>query len=131
MSVELTAEDRAMLEGDRAQGLGDSHGIIASMADVSGAAHLLDVTSAHIDGCLYHGPAGLDFRPALANGAVGSACPPRSTCLLLDLLHPDLRAPDEATSRGCPRALMETYVAMGCRSTWTRALPTSHATVPR
>ena len=126
MSVELTAEDRAMLEGDRGEASAMAMRIIASMADVSGAAHLLDVTSAHIDGCLYHGPAGLDFARRLANGGGRVAVPTTLNVSSLDLLHPELVHLDEAT-RADARALMETYVAMGCRSTWTCApyqLPT-------
>ena len=105
--------------------------IIAAMADVSGAAHLLDVTSAHIDGCLYHGPAGLDFARRLANAGGQVAVPTTLNVSSLDLLHPELVHLDEGT-REDARALMETYVAMGCRShVDVRALPTPHATVPR
>ena len=126
MSVELTAEDRAMLEGDLGESPAMAMRIIAAMADVSGAAQLLDVTSAHIDGCLYHGPAGLDFAQRLANGGGRVAVPTTLNVASLDLLHPELVHLDEAT-RADARALMETYVAMGCRSTWTCApyqLPT-------
>ena len=126
MSVELTAEDRAMLEGDRGEAPAMAMRIIAAMADVSGAAHLLDVTSAHIDGCLYHGPAGLDFARRLANAGGRVAVPTTLNVSSLDLLHPDLVHLDEDTRENA-RALMETYVAMGCRSTWTCApyqLPT-------
>ena len=104
MSVELTAEDRAVLEGDRGEAPALAMRIIAAMADVSGAAQLLDVTSAHIDGCLYHGPAGLDFARRLANAGGQVAVPTTLNVSSLDLLHPDLVHLDEGTrdERPCP-----------------------------
>ncbi|TVT20133.1 DUF521 domain-containing protein, partial [Amycolatopsis acidiphila] len=39
--------------------------MIVALARVRGARRLLDVESAHVDGCLYHGRAGLDFAERL------------------------------------------------------------------
>ena len=63
--------------------------------------------------------------------ALRSRCPTTLNVSSLDLLHPELVHLDEGT-REDARALMEAYVAMGCRPTWTCApyqLP--DATVPR
>jgi hypothetical protein len=40
--------------------------IVARMADVAGAAELLDITGAHIDSTVYIGDAGLEFAERLA-----------------------------------------------------------------
>ena len=131
MSVELTAEDRAMLEGDRGEASAMAMRIIASMADVSGAAHLLDVTSAHIDGCLYHGPAGLDFARRLANGGGRVAVPTTLNVSSLDLLHPELVHLDDGHPRGRPRPDGDLRGDGLPLHVDVRALPTPHATVPR
>jgi predicted aconitase len=120
MRVELTAEDRAMLAGDRGEAAALAMRIVAGMADVAGADHLLDVTSAHIDGCLYHGKAGLDFALLLQRGGGRVTIPSTLNVSSLDLLHPELVRLDDAT-RAQARSLMDTYVAMGCLPTWTCA----------
>ena len=104
--------------------------IIASMADVERAAHLLDVTSAHIDGCLYHGPAGLDFARRLASGAVGFAVPTTLNVSSLDLLHPD-SCPGRGHPRGRPRPDGDLRGDGLPLHVDVRALPTPSATVPR
>mgnify|MGYP003381649109 CR=1 FL=1 len=51
--------------------------ILVTMAGVYGAARLLDIESAHIDGCLYHGYSGLEFAERLVRGGGrGGAAPP-------------------------------------------------------
>ena len=122
MSVELTAEDRTMLRGDRGEAPAMAMRIIAAMADVSGAAQLLDVTSAHIDGCLYHGPAGLDFARRLANAGGRVAVPTTLNVSSLDLLHPELVHLDEDT-REDARALMEAYVTIAFDSAHAMCSP--------
>jgi predicted aconitase len=120
MRVELTTEDRAMLAGDRGEAAAVAMRIVAGMADTAGADHLLDVTCAHIDGCLYHGRAGLDFALLLQRGGGRVAIPSTLNVSSLDLLHPELVHLDVRT-RDDARMLMESYVAMGCRPTWTCA----------
>ncbi|MGI8616896.1 MAG: aconitase X, partial [Actinomycetota bacterium] len=79
-----------------------------------------DVTQAHIDSCLYHGQAGLDFAERLlADGATVSV-PATLNVSSLDLLHPELVRLDDDT-RDRAKRLMDAYVRMGCRPTWTCA----------
>src|SRR5437016_3991246 len=59
--LELSAGDRAMLDGDAGQARRIAMRIVASMAEVLDADRLIDVVSAHVDGCLYQGRASLDF----------------------------------------------------------------------
>src|SRR5688572_18332488 len=94
--------------------------IISRIGEVMGARVLIDVTSAHIDGCLYHGPAGLDFARKLTLGGARVAVPTTLNVSSLDLLHPDLVRLDADTASDA-RALMDAYVSMGCRPTWTCA----------
>ncbi len=84
------------------------------------ASHLIDVTGAHIDGCLYHGTAGLDFALTLVDGGGEVAVPTTLNVSSLDLIHPDLYRGDPETAV-LARRLMDAYVDLGCRPTWTCA----------
>jgi predicted aconitase len=120
MPVELTAEDWAALDGSRGDAAALAMRLVIAMAGVMGAPALIDVTSAHIDGCLYHGRAGLDFARRLVDGGGRVAIPTTLNVSSLDLLHPELVRLDRATATEA-RELMDAYVRMGCRATWTCA----------
>ena len=59
--LQLSDRDDAMLRGDFGDGVARAMRIVARTAQVMSAPHLIDITSAHIDGCLYHGQTSLDF----------------------------------------------------------------------
>ena len=120
MPVELTLSDRSLLRGDRGEAAALAMRIVVEMAGVSGAERLIDVASAHVDGCLYHGTAGLEFAERLVAGDARVAVPTTLNVGALDLLHPDrYRGDSEMAANG--RRQMDAYVAMGCRPTWTCA----------
>lgn len=99
--------------------------VVVAMARLSGAAELLDITGAHIDACLFHGYAGLDFAELLVRGGGRVRVPTTLNLSSLDLLHRDRYRGDAHTAAA--RRLMDSYVAMGARATWTCApyqLPT-------
>lgn len=85
-----------------------------------GAERLLDISAAHIDSCLFHGQASLDFAKRLADGGAQVSVPSTLNVASLDLLHPDLYRGDPKTAAAA-LDLMETYVGMGCKPTWTCA----------
>jgi predicted aconitase len=120
MTLELSAGDRAMLEGARGDGAALAMRILVELGTIAGADRLIDVTGAHVDSCLYHGPAGLDFAERLLAGGARVSVPTTLNVSSLDLLHPALVRLDADTT-GAARALMDAYVAMGCRPTWTCA----------
>src|SRR6266699_5508456 len=64
-SVRLSDADRAMLAGVEGPASQLAMRVVVKLAEVAGAEELIDVTSAHIDGCLYHGQSGLDFAERL------------------------------------------------------------------
>jgi predicted aconitase len=90
------------------------------MAEAARAPRLRDVTQAHIDSCLYHGQAGLDFAERLLAGGATLSVPATLNVSSLDLLHPELVRLDDDT-RDRAKRLMDAYVRMGCRPTWTCA----------
>ena len=59
--LQLSERDAAMLNGEAGSGVALAMRIVTRTANVMGADRLIDITSAHIDGCLYHGAASLDF----------------------------------------------------------------------
>ena len=116
----LTADEQSMLDGDRGPAVAMAMRLVTGVARANGAVRLLPIESVHVDGCLYHGRAGLDFAERLVE--LGGRVAVRTTLIVgsLDLLHPGLvRAGDGLASAG--RRLMDAYVALGCESTWSCA----------
>ena len=116
----LTAEEQAMLDGGRGPAVALAMRLVLGVARAAGAPRLLEIDSAHIDGCLYHGRAGLDLAERLVE--LGGAVAVRATLNVgsLDLLHPGLvRADDDLAHHG--RRLMDAYLALGCEPTWSCA----------
>jgi predicted aconitase len=118
--VRLSEEDQALLAGADGPASQLAMRIIVEMARLAGAAELIGVTSAHIDGCLFHGKAGLDFAEHLLRDGAAVRVPTTLNVASLDLLHPDRFRGDPETAAAA-RRLMDAYVAMGCRQTWTCA----------
>jgi predicted aconitase len=71
----LTGEERAMLDGGRGPGTAMAMRMVVALASVLGAERLIPITGAHIDSCLYHGQAGLDFAQRLAGLGAAVAVP--------------------------------------------------------
>ena len=117
---DLSDSDRAMLGGEFGAGVARAMRIVMAAARIQGVDGLLDVTGAHIDGCLYHGQAGLDFAVALVDGGAAVRVPTTLNVSSLDLLHPELYRGDPAVAAEA-RKLMAAYQSMGCRPTWTCA----------
>ena len=116
----LDERDRELLEGKHGEASRMSMSVVARMAEISEAPSLTDITSAHIDSCLYHGNVGLEFAQRLVDGGARVVVPTTLNVGALDLLHPEhSRADPEWKASGSH--LMDLYVQMGCRPTWTCA----------
>jgi predicted aconitase len=118
--MQLDEWDRACLAGENGAAAQFAMKILVRMGEIRGAARTLDIESAHIDSCLYHGPVGLDFAERLAGWGATVRVPTTLNVSSLDLLHPHLYRGDEATAISA-RRLMDLYVSMGCTQTWTCA----------
>ena len=68
MTLRLTDGDSDMLQGGQGPAAAFAMNILAAFARAVGAPALLDITGAHIDGCLYHGQVSLDFVERLVEG---------------------------------------------------------------
>ncbi|MGH3442049.1 MAG: aconitase X [Nitriliruptorales bacterium] len=120
MTLDLTSEERSLLHGERGGAAALAMRLVVALARMSGAERLLPIESAHVDSCLFHGQAGLDFAERLVAGGAEVVVPTTLNVSSLDLLHPE-RFRGDAETRSKARALMDAYLAMGCRPTWTCA----------
>jgi len=118
--VELSATDQGVLNGERGQGAALAMRLIVEYGRALGALHLIPVTRAHVDGCLYQGDSGIDFAQALAGGGARVSVPTTLNVGLVDLLHPELNLGNRKRG-GQGRRLMRLYEEMGCTPTWTCA----------
>ncbi|HEX6221476.1 MAG TPA: aconitase X catalytic domain-containing protein [Acidimicrobiia bacterium] len=118
--MRFTDRDETILNGDLGEAARIALELVAAAGGAMGASELLDISGAHIDGCLYHGLAGLDFARRLADAGGEVVVPTTLNVSSLDLLHPELYRGDEETARKS-RELMNAYERMGCRPTWTCA----------
>lgn len=94
--------------------------LVVRAAETLGARELIGITGAHLDSCLYHGEASIDFVERLTRGGAAVAVPTTLNVGAVDLLHPELNRGDPRTvERG--RLLMERYRSLGARPTYTCA----------
>lgn len=118
--LHLSERDEMMLAGELGAAVQMAMRILLTMARVYGAERLLDIESAHIDGCLYHGQSGLEFAQRLVAGGAQVRVPTTLNVGAIDLLHPEYF---QGTAQLAARAtaLMQAYEQMGCQPIWTCA----------
>ncbi len=120
MAVELSAADRGMLDGEAGGAAQFAMRILLRFAEAMGAPKLIDISSAHIDGCLYHGQVSLDFveRCVALGGRV--KVPTTLNVGSMDLIHPELFR-GEARLATAGTRLMKAHEELGCVPTFTCA----------
>jgi predicted aconitase len=120
MPVHLTTDERAFLDGAHGEAGALAMRVVVAAAELLGAGRLVEISSAHIDGCLYHGDGGVAFAERLVAGGGRAAVPTTLNVGALDLLHPG-RVRADAYRAAMARRQMEAYLALGCSPTWTCA----------
>ncbi|KJV11075.1 aconitase subunit 1 [Elstera litoralis] len=120
MSLKLTASDEALRKGEAGAAAASAMAILSAFFQALGAEALLDISRAHIDGCLYHGQVSLDFVDRLVAGGGRVRVPTTLNVGSLDLIHPELvRLSPEDQSPA--RRLMQAHEALGCVPSFTCA----------
>ncbi|MER9232090.1 aconitase X [Mesorhizobium sp. M0622] len=120
MMLELTADDQSMLHGEQGSAAAAAMKILVAFAKAVGARKLLDIAGAHIDGCLYHGQASLDFVERLIEGGGRVRVPTTLNVGSFDLIHPALvKMPPSQEAPA--RRLMKAHLELGCQATFTCA----------
>jgi predicted aconitase len=120
VSVKLDKEEQELLSGSRGEGAALAMRIVSSAAGVLGADRLVQIRAAHIDGCLYNGDSGVLFAERLVALGARVSVPTTLNVGALDLLHSG-RVRLERKEQEMARRLMDAYVAMGAKPTWTCA----------
>ncbi|MDW9981564.1 DUF521 domain-containing protein [Sinorhizobium meliloti] len=117
-ALDLTDGDRAMLDGAEGVAVAQAMRIISAMAAQQGALGLVDVTQAHIDGCIYASPANLTFAEKMVEMGAKVRIPATMNAISVD--HANWQRQGVPPSFGDPAArLADAYVRMGCRPTFT------------
>jgi predicted aconitase len=109
-----------MLEGADGRTSQFAMQVLVSFAEALGAPALLDISRAHIDGCLYHGQASLDFVERLVDGGGRVKVPTTLNVGAIDLIHPELIRLSKPEQEP-PRRLMRAHEALGCVPSFTCA----------
>ena len=118
--LRLDRPEEAMLHGEAGPGPALAMRVLCGFAATVGARTLLPITGSHIDGCLYHGQASLDFIEAFRASGTTVRVPTTLNVGSLDLIHPELvRLPAEDAEPS--RRLMEAHQALGCLPSFTCA----------
>lgn len=118
-TLRLTVDEEAMLGGWEGDGVALAMRVIVGQARISDAPRLVEITSAHVDSCLYHGQVSLDFAHRLVDLGARVRVPTTLNVGSTDLIHPGLVRDHELAAAG--RELMAAYVELGCTPTFTCA----------
>ncbi|MGI9491950.1 MAG: aconitase X, partial [Geminicoccaceae bacterium] len=118
--MHLSDEEAFFLSSEAPAATAMAMRILADAAKLMGAKSLVAITSAHIDGCVYFGDAGVLFAERLRDLGGKVAVPSSLNVGALDLLHPELVIADDHAKRMSKR-LMDAYVDLGCTQSWTCA----------
>ncbi|MDE2753601.1 MAG: aconitase X catalytic domain-containing protein [Gemmatimonadota bacterium] len=120
VTVQLSSEESAGLAGGSGSVVQLTMRIVVRMGEILGARELVEISSAHIDGCLYHGDGGVEFAERLVELGGEVAVPATLNVGALDLLNPSrVRAGDRRREMALRQ--MRAYQALGCAPTWTCA----------
>jgi predicted aconitase len=127
MAVKLSTRDEQLLDGQHGKAARMAMRILVRMADVQGAAEMMDVSQAHIDGCGLLSDTGLEFAETLAAKG-GKVCIPTTLNMgPLDLQNwRQFGVNEDFAAKAIRQA--KAYTDMGCIPTWTCAPYQSYLT---
>ncbi|MHA6140101.1 cis-3-hydroxy-L-proline dehydratase [Pseudomonas mohnii] len=118
--IELTEHDQALLDGEQGKAAQVAMQIVLRMAELQGARSLVDVTQAHIDGCIYTGPASLRFARQLVQWGAKVRVPTTLNSISVDQRRWRELGVDPALGEPAS-ALGDAYMAMGAQLSYTCA----------
>src|SRR5579872_5196915 len=120
MSLHLSPLDRELLRGAHGGGAAFAMRLLVRFAEAVDARAFIDIEGAHVDGCLYHGRASLDFAERMVNLGGKVRVPTSLNVGSVDLIHPELfRGTRERAENGAK--LMRAHLDLGCAPTFTCA----------
>ncbi|WP_159952179.1 aconitase X [Rhizobium sp. 18065] len=119
-AITLSEKDQALLDGRFGAAAQVAMRIVLRMAAIEGAAELLDITQAHIDGCIYTGPGGLAFAERLRDLGGKVVVPTTLNAISVDQRRWRSQGVDPAFADAASR-LADAYVDMGAQPSFTCA----------
>ncbi len=119
-ALSLSPQDQALLDGSHGKAAQMAMQIVLRMAELQGAEQLLDVTQAHIDGCIYTGPASLRFAEQLVQWGAKVRVPTTLNSISVDQRRWRELGIDPALGEPAS-ALGDAYMAMGAQLSFTCA----------
>ena len=118
--VALNNLDKDILAGKHGIAAGMAMEILLKIADIQGAESLIDVTQAHIDACIYHGPSSLRFAAELQEHGAKFKIPTTLNAISVDQRNWRHQGIDNAV--GQPASdLGDIYMQMGADLSYTCA----------
>jgi len=118
--IELAPIDHALLDGVYGAGAAHAMNLLVRYGKAIGATCFITIQSAHIDGCLYHGPSSLDFVRGFISLGAKVRVPTTLNVAAVDVMHPDWNAGDPALIPA-QTELTTLHEALGCNATLTCA----------
>src|SRR4051812_47463224 len=120
MSIVFADLDSDLLGGRHGPAAQFAMTLLVRFAEAVGASKFIDAEAAHIDGCLYHGQASLDFVERVVELGGHVRIPTTLNVGSIDLIHPELFRGD-ADLRASGVRLMHAHEQLGCIPTFTCA----------
>ncbi|CEO59755.1 hypothetical protein PMG11_04419 [Penicillium brasilianum] len=119
-AIQLSPLDRELLDGSHGKAAQVAMRVILRTANMQGVTELIDVKQAHIDCCIYTGPATLEFAQTLCRWGAKVRIPTSLNSISIDRrlwrsqgVDPSLGEPSEK--------LVQAYLEMGAQPTFTCA----------
>ena len=116
----ITEADQECLDGGDSEARRIALRLILRTAQLEGANSLIDVDMAHIDGCFYQGPAGLDFVRKMIELGAKVKIPTTMNALCVDRRTWRQSGVDTVIGEASDE-LADAYLRMGVRSSYTCA----------
>ena len=118
--LRLEPIDEALLAGEFGKATAHAMKLLTRYGEALGAGGFVDITCAHIDGCLYHGQTSLDFAQRFVDLGGRVRVPTTLNVGAVDAVHRDWNH-GPAAVYSAQTKLNDLHVALGCRPTLTCA----------
>lgn len=118
--IALAPIDRELLDGTYGPAAARAMAMLVRYGKAAGAERFVAIDSAHIDGCLYHGPSSIDFVRSFVDLGGRVRVPTTLNVAAVDVIHPGWHCGDPAIL-GEQQHLTELHEQLGCLPTLTCA----------
>ncbi len=119
-ALALTDTDKKVLSGDEGKAAQLAMQIVIRIAELQGAEQLIDISQAHIDACVYHGPSSLMFAERLASLGGKVKVPTTLNSISVDKRRWQQQGVESEFGKAAS-ALGDAYMTMGARLSYTCA----------